>query len=254
MARASRGVQSVEISGRILAAMADDTQPLMLRDIANAIDVPAGQTHPYLASLRKLGLVEQDNQAGRYRLGPFALRLALARIQGREPFRGVWAALPAIADDIGFGMTMTVWCHLGPIILRTAEVPFQPFTNLRSGSLYSVTDTATGRLFAAFTPNVDVETVIKRQLATLPAPLLKPFDRDSYFASLEPVRAAGYAVTSGKPAPGISAISVPIFDRTKKMVAAITAIGPIDALDIGADGTLLETLARIARDLSEQEA
>ena len=225
----------------------------MLRDIANAIDLPAGQTHPYLVSLRKLGLVEQDNQAGRYMLGPFALRLALARMQGREPFRSVWAALPAMADDIGFGMMMTVWCHLGPIILRTAEVPNQPFTNLRSGSLYSVTDTATGRLFAAFTSSEDVEKVIKRQLAKVPAQLLKPFNRDEYFGSLQPVRAAGYAVTSGKPAPDIAAISVPIFDRTSQMVAAITAIGPKGVLDISAGSKHLAILTQAAKNLSEQQ-
>jgi DNA-binding IclR family transcriptional regulator len=251
MAKASRGVQSIEISGRILSVMADAARPLMLRDIANAAGVPPGRAHPYLVSLRKLGLVEQDAHAGLYELGPTALDLALAHIDSREPVRTVWRALPNIAAEIGFGVTMSIWCNLGPIILRTAEVPDQPFTNLRAGSLYSVTTTATGRLFAAFRPDAEVKAVIERQKIQIPPNGLEPeMKANAYKKMLDDVRSQRTSVTTGHPAPGISAVSVPIFDQDK-MVAAITAIGPTHILDVSVGSSDRARFSAIATSYSE---
>src|SRR5579859_5672383 len=84
-----RGVQSVEVAGRILSVLADSNRPMMLRDIADATAMPPGQAHPYIVSFRKIGLVEQDAASGLYRLGWFALHLGLARTspagRGRKP-------------------------------------------------------------------------------------------------------------------------------------------------------------------------
>ena len=41
-----RGVQSVEVAGRILSVLADSTRPMRLRDIADATGMPPGQAHP----------------------------------------------------------------------------------------------------------------------------------------------------------------------------------------------------------------
>jgi len=246
MAKASRGVQSIEISGRILAIMAEAARPLMLRDIANAVGVPPGRAHPYLVSLRKIGLVEQDAHAGLYELGPAALQLALAHVDSREPHRTVWRALPDIAAEIGFGVTMSIWCNLGPIILRTAEVPNQPFTNLRAGSLYSVITTATGRLFAAFKTAAEVEAVVERQKIQVPPNGLEPeLDQKAYQKMLHEARLHQASVTTGHPAPGISAVSVPIFNQGR-MVAAITAIGPTQIFDVSEGSEVRAKISAIA--------
>jgi DNA-binding IclR family transcriptional regulator len=79
-----RGVQSVEIGGRLLALLVERQQPMMLRDLAQAADLTPGQAHAYMTSLRKLDIVEQD-EAGRYRLGPFALHLGLTRLRISDP-------------------------------------------------------------------------------------------------------------------------------------------------------------------------
>lgn len=250
MAKESRGVQSIEISGLILAAMADVAVSQTLKDLAFAVQLPPGQIHPYLVSLRKLGLVEQDLQSGRYQLGPSALRLALAHVQGRDALGRLWEELPDLANEMGVGMTMSLCCKFGPIILRTAEVPDQPFTNLRAGSLYSVTATATGRLFAAFRNEEDVAAMYDRQ-----RPKENGGDRTSdlesveYRATMAMVRREGVSWTTGHPAPGISAISAPIF-REGEMVAAITAIAPSAALNVAPGSLKRERLIAIAAQYS----
>jgi DNA-binding IclR family transcriptional regulator len=246
LAKTSRGVQSIEISGLILAAMADAATPLLLKDLAGAIQLPPGQIHPYLVSLRKLGLVEQSLHSGRYQLGPAALRLALAYVQSRHSVSSLWEALPDLATEMGAGMTMSLCCRFGPIILRTAEVPDQPFTNLRAGSLYSVTTTATGRLFAAFKDEAVVAAIYERQRpnheSKQPASELHTAP---YKSIIETIRREGVSWTTGHPAPGISALSAPIFDGGE-IVAAITAIAPSEKLDVSKDSEQRQRLMEIA--------
>ena len=85
-----RGVQSIEVGGRILAVMVKATQPMMLRDLAIQAKITPAQAHAYLVSFRKIGIVEQDVATGRYRLGGFALQLGLLGLIARDGgFAGV---------------------------------------------------------------------------------------------------------------------------------------------------------------------
>ena len=76
----SRGVQSVEVGGRLLEVLVQEAAPMMLRDLAARANLAAAQAHVYLTSFKKLGFVEQDRSSGHYRIGPFAMRLAMARL------------------------------------------------------------------------------------------------------------------------------------------------------------------------------
>ena len=82
--RSGRGVQSIEVGGRLLDALVRAEGPLMLRALAEQAGLTAGQAHAYLLSFRTLGLVEQEAATGLYRLGPYALTLGLARLDRKS--------------------------------------------------------------------------------------------------------------------------------------------------------------------------
>ena len=52
-----RAVQSIEVGGRLLLALANSPTPLTLRDLSNRSKLPASRAHPYLVSFGKLGLI-----------------------------------------------------------------------------------------------------------------------------------------------------------------------------------------------------
>ena len=54
-----RGIQTIEVGGRLLLALAHHGQPLALKDLAQAAAMSPGKAHPYLVSFIKLGLVER---------------------------------------------------------------------------------------------------------------------------------------------------------------------------------------------------
>ena len=67
-----RGIQSIEVGGALLKALAHHGRALPLKDLAAEAGMVPAKAHPYLVSFGKLGLIEQDAASGRYGLGPLA--------------------------------------------------------------------------------------------------------------------------------------------------------------------------------------
>jgi DNA-binding IclR family transcriptional regulator len=224
--RSGRGVQSIEVGGRLHDALVQAQGPLMLRDLAERAALTAGQAHAYLVSFRTLGLVEQDAATGLYRLGPYALTLGLARLRWHDPLAVIWESVPAFAESLHLMVTMSIWTDAGPVILRLHEAPFQIYSNIRTGARYSLTQTATGRLFAALMPIDVVQPLVEAELTEArKAGVPDLVAAADYQEALTLIRAEGCSQTEGSPVPDISAIAAPVYDLNEQIVAAITLIG-----------------------------
>jgi DNA-binding IclR family transcriptional regulator len=250
----ARGVQSIEIGGRLLAALVRSRQPMMLRDLANEAGLAPGQAHAYLVSFRKLEIVEQDAATGRYQLGPFALHLGLARQRSTDAVRLATAAAPALSEETDLMTVVTVWGSGGATVVYVEEAANQILINVKPGITYSIVGTATGKVFAAFLPPKIVEPAIARELANLN--LMQragdPVDAATLEAEIAAVRASGYAATIDTPIPGLTAISAPVFDFTNRIQLAVTLVGPSQFLDARPAGAPLVALMEATRILSAQ--
>lgn len=229
-----RGVQSAEVGARILRAMVEIGAPAMLRDIAARAEVASAQAHAYLVSFRKTDLVEQDPLTGRYLLGPFALQLGLSRMRQVDPLRLAASAAVDLANAFRLMVTLTVWGTHGPtiVLVEDAETPIH--VNLRAGGVYTLTGTATGRLFAAYLPDRLVRPLVDAELraGAQNRAIGAPTSLRALAAAAAQVRAQGCSTTAGSPVPGINAISAPVFDHGGHLQCALTLIGPEHAVDI----------------------
>jgi DNA-binding IclR family transcriptional regulator len=150
MVRDARGIQSIEVGGRILTALLDANAPMMLKDLASSAGLAPAQCHGYLTSYKNIGLVEQDAQTGYYRLGHFALRLGIGRIRSVPVLNAASKAINNLSEDLGFMVLMVVWGPHGPTVVQVSEGTSALTLNIRQGTLFSVTGTASGRVFGAF--------------------------------------------------------------------------------------------------------
>jgi DNA-binding IclR family transcriptional regulator len=256
----SRGIQSIEVGGRLLLALAHHGQPLALKDLAAAADMSAGKAHPYLVSFIKLGLVERETEGGRYGLGPLALQMGLIGLQQYDPVRLATERIDDLARATGHTVAIAVWGHRGPTLVRIAEAPTPVHVSMRHGTVMSIPGTASGRLFAAFGPVEAVREALddEARLAGAPARpararapgrfgLGTAFDRE-----IDQVRADGVACIAGLALPGLSAVSVPVFDARGQLVLSLTAIGPSATFDAAPDGAVAARLRPAASELSRR--
>lgn len=237
-----RGIQSVEVGGQLLRALVHAGRPLALKDLAREAGMAPGKAHPYLVSFGKLGLVEQDRASGHYGLGPLALQLGLMSLQQADPLR---IASPLIADlavQTGHTVAIAVWGNRGPTIVRLEAPPTLVHVTMRHGTVFSIADTASGRLFAAFGPVADVRPLYeaeRRQAAQGGAPLAS---WSRFARELDAVREQRLARAEGAVLAGVSALAGPVFDHQGRLVLALTAIGPSAAFDAGWSGPVATAL------------
>ncbi len=245
-APAQRGIQSIEVGGQLLRALAHAGRPLPLKDLAAAAGMAAAKAHPYLVSFSKIGLVEQDRASGRYGLGPLALQLGLMALQQADPVRIATPLIEDLASASGHTVAMAVWGTHGPTIVRLAESPAAVHVNMRHGTVFSLTGTASGQLFAAF-----LDAALARPLYDAERRSAGPRKLPSWtqFAAttLAEVRAQGLARADGAVVAGVSALAAPVLDHRGQIVLALTAIGPSAALDTRWDGPLAGQLRLAAQ-------
>ena len=250
--RQQRGIQSIEVGGQLLHAMAHTGRPMALKELAREADMPAAKIHAYLVSFTRIGLMKQDSESGRYFLGPLALQLGLISLKQANPVQAAAAELPGLTQRIGHTAAVSVWGSRGATIVRLEESPAPIHVNMRQGTVFSLTGTATGRLFAAFQSDAEAKRMLDierdRQkshpeplIANVPPPLPVP-TWSAFLPQLREVRQQGLSRSQGETLPGVNAMAVPIFDHSGELAAAITAIGPAGIFDLDWQGAIAREL------------
>ncbi|HKQ84946.1 MAG TPA: IclR family transcriptional regulator [Steroidobacteraceae bacterium] len=222
--KTQHGIQSIEVGGRLLVALAQASGPMMLRDIAGKAQMPAAKAHRYLVSLMRMGLVEQGSENGLYDLGPFALQLGLSALARLDPVTVAAPFLSQLREDIGHTVALAVWANQGATIVRWLGADTPVAASLRVGSVMPLTRSATGNAFLAFLPPQTTARWIKSELAEHVRKGLTPTTAHEVERLTTKTRRLGYARTS-EFIPGISGMAAPVFDHTGAMVFALVALG-----------------------------
>lgn len=252
-----RGIQSVEVAGRILDALAKRRQPVALSELANAAALSTAQAHTYLVSLTRLGLVKRDAFTGYYEPGPLSLRLGLMFVEQQEAYRVAAPYAAGLAERIGHSVAVCVAGAQGPTIVRYERGGYPLHVNLHIGTVMSLQTTSTGRVFSAFLDTDQLAAMMEGQGIDRPRVGLDALnesaapDHAAWQAQVEDTRKRGMARSVDMPSPGISSLSVPVRDADGRLQLALTVIGPSGAMDVTWNGDIARELRDVARRITE---
>jgi DNA-binding IclR family transcriptional regulator len=253
LASQGRGIQSIEVGGRLINALTRTNRPMMLRDLAAEAGITPAQAHAYLASYRKVELVEQDAVSGMYRLGPFAMRLGMARLRTYEPLRDATEAAVALSARLGVLVAVAVWGNGAPTLVQVQEGARPVNINSRPGTVYSVIGTITGRVMAAFRDDAEMRQRIEMEFASQSTLGLGAKTTRAQFEEAKArIRKDGYATASALVIPDLNGISAPVFDRNGELLYVLSLIGNMEDLDIDPRGEPVKILRETCRALTDR--
>ena len=252
MAKTQRGIQSIDVGGRLLHALSRSSGAMMLKELAVAADMPAAKAHAYLVSFCKLGLMEQDALTGRYDLGPLALQLGLVSLNRLDAVKIATAEMGGLSQRTGQSTAIAVWGNYGPTIVRFEQSVRPIHVNMRTGTVMALTQTATGYVFAAHVSAAAIDAALT---ATFPVSLQRSAARKTLEAlapDFAQVRERGLARARGNPVPGVNAFSAPVFDHTGEIALALTVLGSAAEFDATWASPIAKAVKTTARAISER--
>src|ERR1051326_761191 len=209
MAQSSATVQSVARAVDILRALAGGGRGLGVTEVAERIGVAKPTAYALLRTLESGGLVSQDHETGRYRLGPALLEFGNAYLETHE-LRArsiVWA--DSLANRTGEAVWVGVLSGDHVVVVHHAFRPEGAIQVLEVGAALPWHTCALGKAIVA---HIDTAgELLAEPLAPLTGSTVS--DPAALKEQLAAVRSAGYATEDGEAAIGDAGIAAPVFDR-----------------------------------------
>jgi IclR family transcriptional regulator, acetate operon repressor len=214
------GIRSIDRAGEMLARLLDSGEPMSLRDLAEAADLPKSTASRLLTALERHGLVHQAGERGKLQPGPAIVRFAHRGGVERHLVELAEPALEALSQASGETVNLAVPAPQG--VDHLAQIDATHFLGAGQwvGRRVDYHCTANGKVFLAF------------GAAELPpGPLARLTDdtlvsRAALERQLETVRREGFATTIDELEDGLSAIAAPVHGPTDDVIATLSISGP----------------------------
>lgn len=218
---AIRGSQAVDRALSVLALFNEQTESLSVGQVADAIGVHRSTAARLLAALERHGLIERDEQSGRYRLGLALVSLAghvLDRFPARASGRQI---LGELRDRLGETVYLGVLDGSSVVYIDQASSPHVKQNVDWVGYRQTLTEGVTGAMLLAFQPPGVLSELVPGEGGAGP-----PTQRE-----LADVRSRGYLARFPDPVSGLVVIAAPVRHHRSDVVAAITLVAPAYRVD-----------------------
>jgi IclR family transcriptional regulator, acetate operon repressor len=246
MSAPAQGTQSIDRAGEMLARLLDSDEPMSLRDLAEAADLPKSTASRLLTALERHGLVHQAGERGKLEPGPAIMRFAHRGGLERHLVELAQPALEAISKASHETVNLSVPTPNG--VDHLAQVEGRHFLGAGQwvGRRVDYHCTANGKVFLAF----GVAELPPGRLARLTAHTV--VSRAALDDELERVRRDGFATTADELEAGLSAIAVPVRGPAGDVIAALSVSGPTLRLTHARVAELAPILVQEAQTLEER--
>jgi DNA-binding IclR family transcriptional regulator len=217
------GVQSVDRAVSILEILAREGE-VGVTDIAAELGVHKSTAFRLVVTLENRGLVEQDTDRGKYKLGVGLLRLAGATQMQLDLVQESRAVTRRLAAEIGESINLTVLSDGAALYIDQVAGPSALQIHNWVGQRLPLHATSNGKVLLAFGHH--------RRLSGVVRPPLQRFTEHTVTslralaAELEQVRERGYAVAVNELELGLTAVAAPVYDSHGRVIASVSASGP----------------------------
>jgi len=213
-------------------------------DIVRATGFTRPTAHRLLKALKDQGFVASMGSQG-YVLGPRLLRLAATAMR-ELPLRDLARpALEQLAATTGEGAQLYIRSGDTRICIDAVESESELRTIVEIGASLALTAGSAGKVFMAWTTDVDRERLLDR----LESRTDRTPDRGSLERQLKTARARGWAASSGERQPDVGSASAPVFGSHGNLLAVVSVSGPASRLGRISAGRYAPAVCEAARQI-----
>lgn len=233
-------LDSVVMVARVLDELAIAQQPLGVTQLARQLDHTKARVHRYLASLKQVGLVEQDAATERYRLGWKLFQLGEAASQQFDLRRIADAYLKRLRDLTGLSALLAVSINGQATVIATAEADRNVSITVKPGNRPEGHCSAQGRIVLSFLGETALARVLSRKLVALTPHSM--IESALIRERLAAIRTRLYEDAPNEVLVGINVLAAPILRDSDVLVGTIGVIGSMQDIPSPPTPQLIEAV------------
>ncbi|WP_235401561.1 IclR family transcriptional regulator [Rubrobacter aplysinae] len=195
-----------------------------LTEIANELDIHKSTVYRLLATLEYRGIVEQDPDTERYRLGFGLAAMAGSVTADLDIVRHSRGICQSLSDETEETVTLEVLEGNEAVIIHQSISSSSVLGADWSGSHTPLHCTASGKVLMAHMPSRRVNGLLRKQLeAKTDNTIVEP---DHLREQFQEIRESGYGYTVEELEVGLNAVGAPIHASDGNVVGAVSLSGP----------------------------
>lgn len=218
-------IQSLERAFDIMDCFGDSQPELGVREIARQLGLHPSTVGRILTTLNSLGVLTQDKENRRYRMGPKVLRWSSVftrNLDLQTEARPYMQELQRITEE-----TISLDIPNGEVRICIERIVSPQ--NLRwvkqLGEVMPFFASASGRVLLSFLPSKERSEILQRMTFEQLTPNTTT-DPKLFLEELELTKRRGYAVSESERVEGVCCVSAPIFGARGETLGALTVSGP----------------------------
>ncbi|MDW3178413.1 MAG: IclR family transcriptional regulator [Acidimicrobiia bacterium] len=241
---------SVANAARVLKAFSTRHPTWGVADLAKHLDISTSTVHRLLSTLADEGVLDQDADNGRYRLGLSVFDMAASMPKHRTLHEAVLVSMTELRSRTGETVQVGVLDGREVVYVERLDSPntLRVFTEV--GRRNSAHRTSTGKLLIAHLTSRQRERLLAGWVLEKRTPHTIT-DLGTLREELTLIRSRGYAENRQESEMGIVSVAAPIRDSGGRVVAALSLAGPTDRMDDNRR-TYVEAVMVLARTVSLQ--
>jgi IclR family KDG regulon transcriptional repressor len=249
--RKPNSVEAVKVAMRMLDKMALARRAMRITELADMMGETKPRIHRHLATLKEMGMVEQEHATERYRLGWRLFQLgeaAGAQFDLRyraEPY------LVKLRDELKQTAVLAIPINDQPMVIATSENIYARIcVSVKPGNRPLPHCSAFGRLMLAYSSPHSQQTLLSETLVAETDNSL--IDRQTVLDRLPLIRERLYDFAAGEMMVGINTLVVPIFRDGEVLAGALGIVGSIQEIPEPPLSSQISLLQKYAHELSSQ--
>lgn len=217
-------VRSVDRAAALLLALGESSGEVGVTELARRLGLHKSTASRLLATLQRRGLVEQDEESGKYRLGLIVIRLAERAERTLDLKSIAFPELERLARATR--ETVSLGIFEGDAYLTVAQVdgPNMSACPDWTGRTSPLHCTASGKVLLAAIAERDVLRIARSGLEPRTERTITTLE--TLMEELAKVRRRGFATAFSEWIAGTNAIAVPVLDARGRVIASVGVWGP----------------------------
>lgn len=217
-------VPSIDRALTVLELLAQSRGGFSVSEISRKLTLPKSSVHLLIGTLEKRGYLQRNAVNGKYCFGLKLVSLSRTALENLDLREGAKPFLQGLMRKTGLTVHMAVLERNEAVIIEKVECPGLLRLATWIGRRLDVNCSGVGKALIAFLSDEEFEQQFKAKA------LAKHNENTTVSISklkreLERVRTVGYALDDEEDEIGFRCIGAPVFNFTKKVVAAISVAG-----------------------------